>query len=87
MHPSKRLAYQAQKDLDLGDLELDIGRNSMLSPDQLRQVRPMCVETQLLIRWEIPSHGSSPRTCLSVRAVGSSRHNSSRGEGQCQKAL
>jgi len=45
-HLLKLLVHQVQKDLGLGDLELNAGRDSRLLSDQFRQVRPMNVETQ-----------------------------------------
>lgn len=86
-HLLKRLVYQVQKDLDLGDLELDAGRDSRLLSDQLRQVRSMCVEIQFSIRWHLPSQNLSNRTYFRVRAVDSSRHVPPFGRETCQKVL
>ena len=73
-HLLKPLVYQLQKDLHLGDSELDAGRDSKLLSDKLLQVRPMCVETQFSTRWQLPSHNLSTRTYFRVSAVDSSRH-------------
>ena len=49
-HLSKLLVYQVQKDLGLGDFELDAGQDSRLLSNQRRQVRPMYFEIQFSIR-------------------------------------
>lgn len=49
-HLLKLLVYQAQKDLGLGDFELDAGQVSRVLSNQLRQVRPMYFEIQFSIR-------------------------------------
>ena len=50
MHLLMPLVYQVQKDLGLEDLALDPLRDLGLVSDQLLQIRPVPVETQLSIQ-------------------------------------